>query len=118
MPKSSIPTKDLIRLKHMLDSAEAILKFTFLKMRDDLDNDRLLSAGIVRELEIIGEAAGRISLETQAKLPEIPWKQMIGMRNRLIHAYFDIDHSIVWQTIEKEIPLLKSKLSNILQKSL
>lgn len=114
MLEFTIQAKDLIRLKHMLDSTEAILKFTQNKQRNDLDTDRLLTSGIVREFEI-GEAAGKISEEVQKSNPQIPWKQIISMRNRLIHAYFDIDHGILWQTVEKELPLLKLKLKNILQ---
>ncbi len=78
--------KDLIRLKHMLDSAKAILQFLQGKARVDLDRDRLLLSGIVRELEILGEAAGKITQITQELFPKIPWRQLVGMRNRLIHA--------------------------------
>ena len=63
-------------------------------------------SAIVRELEVIGEAANRVSSETQEQFKEIPWKQMIGMRNRLIHGYFDVDYSIVWEVAKTEIPKL------------
>lgn len=105
--------KDLVRLRHMLDSANAILSFIKDKHRADLDSDRLLVSGIIRELEIIGEAAGKISEETKSRFPNLPWKQIIGMRNRLIHAYFDIDHDIVWQTV-KDLNLFSYELDQII----
>ena len=72
--------KDLARLQHMLDSTNAILSFIEGKNRENLDTDRLLLSGILRKLEILGEAAGKISPRTQNRFSEIPWKQMIGMR--------------------------------------
>ena len=104
--------KDLVRIQHMLDSKNAILSFIKEKNRESLDTDRLLSSGVLRELEIIGEAAGRVSQQTKDRFSELPWKQMIGMRNRLIHAYFDVDHDVIWKTV-KEIP---PSFSSILQK--
>ncbi len=96
--------RDLVRLKHMLDSARAILTFCEGKQRNDLSSDRLLASGVVREFEILGEAANAVSKSVQEQFQEIPWKSMIAMRNRLIHAYFDIDYDLVWNTIELKIP--------------
>lgn len=96
--------KDLVRLKHMLDSGEAILSFSKGKRRASLDNDRLFLSAVLRELEIIGEAAGRISERTKKKFTQFPWKELIGMRNRLIHAYFDVDHDVIWKTIREYLP--------------
>lgn len=96
--------KDLARLKHMLDSTEAILVFAKGKQRTSLDKDRLFQSAVLREFEIIGEAAGRISEKTKKKFPHIPWKELVGLRNRLIHAYFDVDHDIVWKTIREYLP--------------
>jgi len=96
----------------MLDSTNAILSFVEDKNRESLDTNRLLLSGILRELEILGEAAGKVSRKTQDRFPDLPWKQMIGMRNRLIHAYFDVDHDIVWKTVEDFyllFPLLSKK---------
>ena len=81
--------KDLARFKHMLDSATAILYFVEGKTRKHL-NDRMFGNAVIRELEILGEAANQISKATQKSLPELPWKQLIAMRNTLIHAYFDL----------------------------
>jgi uncharacterized protein with HEPN domain len=90
-------SKDLVRLKHMLDSTEAILLFAKGKRRTSLDKERLFLSAVLREFEVIGEAAGRISDETKRRFPDMPWKELVGMRNRLIHAYFDIDHDIIWK---------------------
>ena len=83
--------KDLVRFEHMLDSANAVLTFVNGKKRTHLNSDRMLASSIVREMEILGEAAGKISQKTKNRFPDLPWKQMISMRNQLIHAYFDVD---------------------------
>lgn len=90
----------------MLDSSKTILSFLQGKKRVDLDNDRLLLSGVIREFEIIGEAAGKISEKTQQQFPNLPWRQLTGMRNRLIHAYFDVDTEIVWTTAVNDLPTL------------
>lgn len=102
--------KDLSRLKHMLDSTEAILSFAKGKRKTSLDSNRLFRSAVVRELEIIGEAANSISEKTKRQFPHFPWKELIGMRNRLIHAYFDIDHDILWKTIREYLPLFQKDL--------
>jgi uncharacterized protein with HEPN domain len=98
--------RDLVRLRHMLDSCEAILSFVKGKNRKELDTNLLLTSAIIRQLEILGEAAVAVSLTTKEKFPHIPWKQAISMRNRLIHTYFDIDNETIWKTINNDIPAL------------
>lgn len=98
----------------MLDSINAIFAFVKDRNRGSLDTDRLLCSAIVRELEILGEAAGKVFEEMQMRFPVIPWKQIIGMRNRLIHAYFDVDHEIIWKTIHDSLPSLHTDLEKIL----
>lgn len=109
--------KDLVRLLHMLDSVEAILSFAKGKRRSSLDNDRLFLSAVLRELEIIGEAAGRISIKTKRKFPQFPWKELTGMRNRLIHAYFDIDHDIIWKTLREYLPSFRKQLKQAIEVS-
>jgi len=106
---------DLTRLKHMLDAGNEIIEFSEGKTRSDLDEDRKLSLSLVHLLEILGEAASEISEEFKRDHPEIPWKQVIGMRNRLIHGYFDIDLDIVWRTVIEDIPSLVPKLEKIIE---
>jgi uncharacterized protein with HEPN domain len=98
---------DLTRLKHIRDSAKEALSFVRNRTREDLDNERMLSLALVRLIEIMGEAANNFSVSSQTKYFYIPWRQIIGMINRLIHAYFDVDLDIVWQVITQDMyPLL------------
>lgn len=97
---------NLTRLKHIRDAAKEALFFVKNKTRKDLDDERMLSLALVRLIEIIGEAANNISEDCQAKYPKISWRQIIGMRNRIIHAYFDVDLDIVWQVITQDLGLL------------
>ena len=105
--------RDRIRFKHMLDSATAILDFIDGKTRKHLNNDRMFSNAVIRELEILGEAANHISKTTQKSFPELPWKQLIAMRNTLIHAYFEVDYDIIWETVNNDLPPLYLQLQMI-----
>lgn len=107
---------DDIRLRHMLDASRQALKFMQGRKRDALDNDPMLLLAVVKALEIVGEAAARITKERQAKISQIPWPQMISMRNRLIHAYFDIDTDVVWETIVEDLPELIRELEKVTPK--
>ena len=97
---------DAIRLRHMLDSAQEAISFASGKKRENLDHDRMLVLSLVKDIEIIGEAATKISENCRQEHPEIPWKEIVTMRNRLIHGYFDINLDIVWKTITEELPPL------------
>jgi len=97
---------DIIRLRHMLDAAREALSFVAGRNSEDLGRDRMLVLALVKEIEIIGEAASRISDESRKALPRIPWPKIIAMRNRLIHAYADVDLSIVWDTLTGALPEL------------
>ena len=90
---------DRIRLQHMLDSAQEALSFAKGHSRADLDGNRMLALSLVKCIEIVGEAAARVGEETRQQVPQIPWQDIVGMRNRLIHAYFDIDLDRVWDTV-------------------
>jgi uncharacterized protein with HEPN domain len=104
---------DLARLKHMRDAAESALHFARNRSRADLDTDEMLLFALVRALEIIGEAAGKISNDTRAEFAEIPWSAMVGMRNRLMHAYFDVDRDILWATVSVSLPELLQHLGTV-----
>jgi uncharacterized protein with HEPN domain len=105
---------DLIRLKHMLDAAYEIVEFVQDIDQDDFILDRKLHLAIVHLLEIIGEACNQVSDTVQKTYPHLPWKQIIGMRNRLIHGYFDIDLVIVWKTATEDIPPIIQQLEMII----
>jgi uncharacterized protein with HEPN domain len=105
---------DKNRVRHMLDAAREAGEFARGLTIQDLRADRKLSLAIVRCLEIIGEAASRVSDQTRKDFPEVPWQDIVGMRNRLIHAYFDIDHDIIGHTVHNDLPLLIPMLEAIL----
>jgi uncharacterized protein with HEPN domain len=97
---------DLTRLKHIRDAATEALSFTENRTREELDSDRMLSLALVRLIEIIGEAGNHVSEDCQNNYYKIPWRQIVGMRNRIIHAYFDVDLDIIWQVITQDLESL------------
>lgn len=94
----------------MIDAAEHAL--TFIKGRDpsDVNSDTMLRMALTYAVEIVGEAASKVSESGRAVLPSIPWPQIIGMRNRLVHAYFDINSRILWDTVQLALPPLLEQL--------
>lgn len=108
-----MPPSDAVRLRHMIDAIESAQRFACGRQRSDLDDDEMLLFALVRAVEIIGEAAARMSAETREKLPEIPWASLSGMRNRLVHAYFEVDRDILWTTVTEALPPLLTDLRSI-----
>jgi len=106
--------KTKTKLLHMLDHSREAISLLEGKSRTDLDHDRLLNLSIVRLLEIVGEAANKIPKDSRVKYTKIPWSEIIGLRNRLIHAYDSADLDIVWEIVSKDLPLLVEELENIL----
>lgn len=104
---------DTDRLRHMRDAARSALRFVQGRDRADLDADEMLAFALVRALEIVGEAAVRLSDATRAADPIIPWSDIIGMRNRLAHGYFDVDHDILWMTVTQRLPDLAAWLDTL-----
>jgi uncharacterized protein with HEPN domain len=98
----------------MLDAAREAVGFTEGLQRRDLDIDRKLNLSLIQLLEIIGEAARGITTEFRQEHPELPWKRMVGMRDRLIHGYFDINLDVLWETTKNDLPPLIDKLEKIL----
>ena len=94
-----MPTSDLVRLRPMLDSAREALAFVAGRKQEDLIHDRVLTLALLKCIEIIGEAASKISPEMRAAHSDVPWSDIIGMRNRLIHEYFRVDVRKVWDTV-------------------
>jgi len=108
---------DSIRLRHMLDHAKEAVDMTRGKTRSDLGQERQLELSLVRLIEIVGEAATRVSQETQQRHPTIPWPDVIGMRHRLIHGYDEVDLDILWETIQTDLPPLIAELDRVLELS-
>ena len=105
--------QDKVRLRHMLDAAREAMAFTQNHTRESLDTNQMLVRALSMSIGIIGEAASKISGDTQAAYPDIPWPQIIGMRHRIIHAYFDINLDILWNTVQEDLPELVKALKNI-----
>ena len=105
---------DATPVQHMLEAARKAVRFAAGRSRTDLDSDELLALGLVRLLEIIGEAATRVGEATRERTPEIPWAQVIGMRNRLIHGYDVVDLDVLWQTVTEDLPPLVQELEKVL----
>lgn len=102
-----------IFLQHILESIDLIQKHTKGIKREDFVKSWPLVDASIRRIEIIGEAANKISSDFKNKHKEIPWRDIIGMRNVLIHEYFDIDENEVWKTIKKDLPQLKKLIKKI-----
>lgn len=98
----------------MLDAALEALSFIRGRGKDDLRSNRMLALSLIKEIEIIGEAASRVSPELKQSLQSIPWADIVGMRNRLIHAYFEIDFDILWDTISSALDPLILQLETAL----
>ena len=109
-------TDDRIRLQHMLDAAHEALMSSSGHSRDDLASNRVLSLALVKDLEIIGEAAAHVTEATRTSLPEVPWRDVIAMRNRLIYGYFHIDIDRVWATLLVDLPPLVGALEAALSR--
>jgi len=104
-----------IALKQILAHSQEAIQIARGKTRSDLDSDRLLELALTRLVEIIGEAANRVPGEIQTLYPELPWLQMVGARNRLIHGYDSVDLDVLWAIVQKDLPVLIRQLEKILQ---
>ncbi len=107
--------RDVVRLKHMLDAATKAITYFANKSRKDLETDEILSLALVRLIEVIGEAASKIKIETQIRHSSIEWRDIIGTRNRLIHAYEAVNLDILYQIVNTDLPILITKLRNAIE---
>jgi uncharacterized protein with HEPN domain len=105
---------DRVRLRHIVDALNAAMRFVEGRKRSDLDADDMLLFALVRAIEIVGEAASKVTAETRAEMADLPWASIVGMRNRLIHAYFDINRDILWTTVAEAVPALAERLKTYL----
>jgi uncharacterized protein with HEPN domain len=105
---------DLNRLRDMLDAARLSQQIVEGKSRNSLDEDIVIALALTRLIEIIGEAASHISNEIRTQLPQIPWRNIIGMRNRVIHDYGNVNYDILWKATAEDIPELIRILEDIL----
>ena len=113
-PQNLCMNADLLAVTHIIDSARRIQAYVDGVTREDFRLDVQLQDAVLRRFEIIGEASGRISVHFKDANPTVRWKDMIGMRNRVIHAYDDVDVEIVWETVQRDIPTLAAQLVALL----
>jgi uncharacterized protein with HEPN domain len=110
-----MPRRDSgVSLRQMRDHAREAMDMVRGRVRSHLDTDRMLNLALVRLLEILGEAAGRVPPEDRARYPQIPWTQLVNLRNRLIHGYDQVDFDILWQILTRDLPPLVDELEKIL----
>ncbi len=104
---------DLVRIRHIIDAAEAATRFVNGRKREDLDADELLRFALLQAVQIVGEAASKLSMEARQELADVPWPRITGMRNRLVHAYMHVNEDILWTTAVDHLPGLVLRLRQI-----
>ncbi len=107
----------IVYLRHIVDAIERLDGYLKGVDSEVFLASNLIRAGVIRELEIIGEAAKQVGEDFKKAHPDIPWKKMAGMRDKLIHHYLGVDYDAVWETVVKDLPGLKLKLAGIIQNS-
>jgi uncharacterized protein with HEPN domain len=105
---------DAVRLRHMLDAARKAVELAAGRSRAQVEADEIGQLALARLLEIVGEAAGKVSPVFRAAHPEMPWAEMGGLRNRLAHAYFDVDLDVLLDVVAKDLPPLILQVKGIL----
>ena len=100
------PREDEVRLRHMLDYASEAIQLATNRSRSDLEDDRTLNLSLVRLVEVVGEAASRVTAEGRRRTPQIPWVEIVSLRNRLIHGYDAVDFDILWDIVTDDLPPL------------
>jgi len=103
-----------VYLHHMLDAVGTIESFTRNMTEDRFLKSRLVQDGVIRNLQIIGEAAKQIPIDIRSRHPEIDWREISGMRDVLTHDYLGVDLEVVWEVVENDLPALKRNLKKIL----
>lgn len=105
---------DVIRLRHMLEAARSAQRFAADRTRGDLEADEMLQFALVHAIQIIGEAASQVGERTRQTVADIPWPAIVGMRHRLVHAYFAVRLDRVWEVVERDLPVLIAALERAL----
>lgn len=111
------PLKDRERLEHMLSAINRILRYTKGKTFQDLVDDDMMYYAVVKNIEIIGEAANMLTGDFQTSHQETPWKMVKGMRNYIVHEYFQIDSAVVWDVVSNELTTLRSQIERYISET-
>jgi uncharacterized protein with HEPN domain len=106
--------EDAVYVGHMLDMTRRAVKAIETKTRAKYDKDDILRLGLTHLVQVIGEAARKVSVKFQREHPEIPWRKIIGMRHRIVHDYMRVDEDILWQVVTNDLPKLLPLLEKIL----
>src|SRR4051812_39107038 len=114
MSPPELDADDRVRLTHMLWAAREALAFASGRSRPNLDTEPMFRRAVVNCIQEIGEAASRVSTKARATSPKLPWEQIVGMRHRVVHVYFAIDHDLVWEVLERDLQPLIAELERLL----
>lgn len=106
--------KDKARVLHIIEAIDEIDAYKSGADYFEFEDNRMLQSACIRQLEIIGEAANHISKASQDKLPETEWREIIGLRNILVHEYFGVDIRIIWEIIQNDLPNFRMKIEKLL----
>lgn len=104
-------------MKHILSAIERVRRYTQGKTYEDLVADDMMYYAVVKNIEIIGEAANMVTSDFQDTHPDTPWKKIKGMRNYIIHEYFQVDDIVVWEVATKDLPALQEQVTDYLTKT-
>ena len=105
----------MVYLRHILDAAERIGRYLAGVSRERFERDELVQDGVIRQLEVIGEATRHLSRDLRTRYPEVLWKDIAGMRDKLIHDYMGVDVELVWTTAVEDIPVLEEQIKGIMR---
>lgn len=108
--------RDIVYIKHIRDAIELIFEYTKDLDKESFNVKKMTQDATIREIEIIGEATKNVSIDFTDKYPDVQWKKITGMRDKLIHGYFNVDVEKVWNVIAKDIPILKKQIEDIIKK--
>ena len=108
-------SKDIIRLEHIIQAIERIKCYTLGKRFDDFVKDDMMYYAVVKNIEIIGEAANLLTNEFKSEHPDTQWKLITGMRNYIVHEYFQVDNTVIWDVIQNDLPYLEAQIKDYLK---
>ena len=108
-------SKNIIRLEHIVQAIERIKRYTLGKRFDDLVKDDMMYYAVVKNIEIIGEAANLLTNEFKSEHPDTQWKLITGMRNYIVHEYFQVDNTVIWDVIQNDLPYLEAQIKDYLK---
>ena len=108
-------SKDIIRLEHIIQAIERIKRYTLGKRFDDLVKDDMMYYAVVKNIEIIGEAANLLTNEFKSEHPDTQWKLITGMRNYIVHEYYQVDNTVIWDVIQNDLPYLETQIKDYLK---